>query len=175
MSSRAAKLIALVAFMYVSASASAWADVPTTVISHDNFNISITHHGFDSIQDQTYHADPNSVRYLIVRFARGGSLQVLLRDASAKQCPVAFVRGRAASESRILGSGCLITADNAVRLRLDYSVNAPDAEAEQLLSHVYPVVWLSGYDKTGTFQSSVTPLFPLDNLHVRYPLPPHAP
>ena len=173
MSARAAKLTALVIVMY--AFAPAWADVPATIISHDNFNISITHHSSDSIKDQTYHANLNGVRYLVVRFAGGGSLQILLRDASAEQCPQAFVRGRATSETQIKGSGCLVTADNTVRLRLDYSVSAPEAEAEQLLRHVSPVVWLSGYDKTGTFQSSVTPLLPLNSLYVRYPLPPNAP
>ena len=173
MSARDVKIIAIVALM--CASAPAWSDLPDTIISHDNFNISITHHSSASIKDQTYHADLNGVRYLVVRFTGGRSLQVLLRNASANQCPQAFVLGRATSENRILGSGCLVTADKTVRLRLDYSVNAPGAEAEQLLRHVDPVVWLSGYDKTGAFQGSVTPLLPLYNLHVRYPLAPNAP
>ena len=174
MTARDVLLLSIALLLYAIAAPS-WASLPTKTSSYDNFHIALNDHRNDPVQDQTYYARPDGLRYLIVRLPGNSTLRVLLRDATDSECPSAQARGRLVHETLVIGSGCLVSNDGAVRIKLNYALHAPEAEARQLLAHVDPVVWLSGYDEAGNFQATASPLLALDSLYVRYPLPPNAP
>ncbi|MDV0438414.1 hypothetical protein [Xanthomonas sacchari] len=125
-----------------------------------DFCWSVTKHRSEHLKDYYVYVQSQAIKNLVVRYQSGAQINVLIQDGSSRNCADSFIKVKISTSSLAMGEGCLVTKQGGKGVIFKYQVSA--ANVPRFLHAVAPVVWLSGYSRSGDFLPAASALIALD-------------
>ncbi|WP_369941438.1 hypothetical protein [Xanthomonas medicagonis] len=138
----------------------ALASVEADMACEQDFCWSVTKHRSEQLKDYYVYVQPHAIKQVVVRYQSGAQINVLIQEASVRDCDTSFIEAKAATPRLTSGKGCLVTKQGGKAVRFNYQISA--VNVSRFLRAVDPVIWLSGYSQKGDFLPAASTLLALE-------------